>query len=145
VTDPAARWPAEADEVPVTHAQDPEPFRDALDGGDAPLDRDPEDRAHLGVLDVLREIRERGPVILMISDRITSHCVVASGYIIDGRGCEIVIMDPAPGHSFLEEGRNVAGVAARRQGEQTWRISHLDLAKVLDGAVTVRPAEATDG
>ena len=103
---------------------------------------DDEDRKYVNVVGMLHKLRN-GPAILALSDGVTNHCVTSSGISVDGRTYWIYYMDPwgVDRGSFLQKGKNVAGVEARPAEGQPgmWAITHEELIRVLDSAITIDP------
>ncbi|MGW3715582.1 hypothetical protein ACWD8L_00355 [Streptomyces sp. NPDC005133] len=100
---------------------------------------DPEDIKYLNVYSILAHLRNDKPVLLMLSDRVTSHCVVAVGFSVEAerRIYRIIYNDPWGDESFLEDGKNAAKVAAQRFGDHQWCVTHHELVRVMDEAVVV--------
>jgi hypothetical protein len=126
-------WP-DIEEIPVEHKVDGEPgdladFRSA----DSAMEADPEDTRWLTMMLVLNHISQTGEGSLSLSDGFTSHVVGATAVFQEGRTYRVVYRDPWLRASFLEEGRNVAGVRARRFGTQGhFSVSLEELILVLD-------------
>jgi len=117
----------------VTHTQpDPTPF-------------DEEDLRYLSILELLQMLKEGRSAVLSLSDKVTSHVVNAIGFFVRDRSYRIIYADPLGSQStFLQEGRNVAGVSAEHYGEHAWSVSHHELVCVLDSAFTLRPKMESD-
>jgi hypothetical protein len=142
VTDEYA-WP-DVEEVGVHDGKDPE--QQTLDEYVAASPgADPEDLAYLMVMRLLEAFADGGLCILALSDRVTNHMVTGFGFFIDGRSYRIVYVDPwGPDQSFLQQGKNMARVAAEPYEQIGFSVSHHELIRVLDSFIAVSKSEGAD-
>jgi hypothetical protein len=146
VIDDAPHWSDEIDIVPVHHEVEVEDV-DCVSLAEGASGADPEDEKYLSLMKVLAELRAGRNVVLMLSDGVTSHCVVAARYVTDGRRLLVEVMDPAwQWSSFLRAGRNVACVAADETGREGFLlVCHQELARIYRAAVLVSPTDERAG
>ena len=147
----SAEWPIEPDEVPLTEA--PETERAELSDlvQFSQTNEDELDAKYISVVSLLNGLQQ-SPAILALSDEVTNHMVTAIGFSVQERTCKILYHDPwGPERgSFLQKGKNVAGVEAQPAEGQAgcWVVTHLELACVFDGAIVVsakdKPEEKKD-
>jgi hypothetical protein len=157
-------WPDSAEEI---EAAEPEPMtaaeiKDATDNiGSAHAESptvsctrpvatptaDPleEDRRCIRQIGVLRNLgvnlgRGRG-VTLHFSDGFTNHCVTAMGLVAQRRTYRVVYWDPwsAERGSFLQDGKNLAGVKAMPYGDsgRLWSITEEEFFRVFDSGIVI--------
>ena len=92
-----------------------------------------------------KHLRRQYPVILALSDGITSHYVTLIGMRNGSDDYMLIYKDywPEERGSFLEEGKNVADCKARpfKDREGAWVISAEELFRVYDSAIFVGPPE----
>jgi len=139
-------WPEVVEEVAVQDALDPQ--QQTLDEYVAvTTGADPEDLAYLMVMGLLEALADGGSCILALSDRVTNHMVNGVGFFIRGRNYRIIFHDPwGPGQSFLQLGKNMAGVAAEPYQGGGFSVSHHELTRVLDSFIGLaKPDKADDG
>jgi hypothetical protein len=143
VADDDDAWPDVIEEAAVHDSRDPD-ARQLNNYSQAAGSVDPEDSSYLMIMQLLQHLDGELPVFLTLSDRVTSHTVHATGFFIEDRTYRITYSDPWGYQSFLEYGKNVAGVAAKRYGEYEWSVSHHELSRVLDSYIAPL-GEAEDG
>jgi hypothetical protein len=143
VTDEYA-WPDAVEEVGVHDARDPQ--QQTLDEYvAAPTSADPEDLAYLLVMRLLEALADGSSCILALSDRVTNHMVSGIGFFVRGRSYRIIFHDSwGPGQSFLQLGKNMAGVAAEPYKGGGFSVSHHELTRVLDSFIGVAKQEQAD-
>lgn len=139
-------WPDVVEEAVVRDTREPDPQR-LSDYTESTSSLDPEDLSYLMIMQLLCELSKGRPVVLMLSDKVTSHTVAALGFFIEDRSYRIIYHDTwGSAQSFLEYGKNVAGVAAERYEEYNWSVSHHQLSRVLDSYIAPsRPEKGQDG
>jgi hypothetical protein len=143
-------WPDIIEEVKVRdreHAVVHDLADCVADSQPRPIQFDREDGRYLWILELLQMMKDGLSPILSLSDSVTSHVVNAVGFFVRDRSYRIVYGDPWGSEAtFLQEGRNVAGIAAEHYRQVAWSVSHHELARVLDSAVAIRPdQDAVDG
>lgn len=144
MTGSCPEWPGDLEETGVTHRAEVEDVA-RCEPGQRTLGADPEDDVYIKVMGVLEQVRRERKIILFLSDGVTSHCVSASRYAVDGRQILVEVMDPAWTNSFLHAGRNVAGICAKETDREGFlSITHHELARVYRHALTVSVTEKED-
>lgn len=136
VSDP--EWPEEIEEVPV------DLYRAADAPPTAPAGLPPGD-AGVGVFANHLWLALGQAPLLPLADDVTTHMVALEGLVREGADRRILFDDPSGDGTFLEEGRNTAGVRAKRyvHGRATgiWSVTFAELARVYRGGVMYHPGQ----
>jgi hypothetical protein len=131
-------WPDDAEEV---EAEEVEAEAAGVEGlrRPGPASPDEDDERFLRNMATLTSVRRGGMGAgLAFSDGVTNHVVTCLGILrVEGRHYIIGYLDSwgREGRgTFLEEGKNVAGVKARREDEEgvTWSVTHEEFFRVFD-------------
>lgn len=139
-------WPEEIEEIHATELHPIEAVnidtlrkreRDSSSVDDDLL----EDGIYLSRIRVLTDIANNGSAILALSDGVTNHMVVFRQIFTQSRQYMIVFKESWPPErgTFLQEGKNVAGVKAQAYDapNSLWMVTHNEFFKVYDGALHV--------
>jgi hypothetical protein len=147
-------WPDVIEEV---EAHEPHPAEPAglaeLRRPERPADPLDEDRQFLRQMEILYQLGSHTFGVISLSDGVTNHVVNGGGIATEGRHYLVLYHEtyaPEAG-TFLQEGRNVAGVKARAYGEPgVWAVTQEEFFRVYDGAYHFDPGrdesnEAAEG
>ena len=138
-------WPEEAEEVESGETEAEANVAGGLRPPDPPSP-DADDERFIWNMGVLTRLRQRGMGAgLAFSDGVTNHVVTCLGILrAEGRQYIIGYLDSwgREGRgTFLEEGKNVAGVKARREEDDgtTWSVTHEEFFRVFDKLIFLSP------
>ena len=138
-------WPDDAEEVEAGEAEAEAAGVEGL-RTPAPPSPDEEDERFIWNMGVLTRLRQRGMGAgLALSDGVTNHVVTCLGILrVEGRQYIIGYLDSwgREGRgTFLEGGKNVAGVRARREDDDgtTWSVTHEEFFRVFDELIFLSP------
>jgi hypothetical protein len=138
-------WPDDVEEVETGERGRTEAAADLMDASEGQC-LDSVDLKYLLIVNFLaRPAAYQKTAMLSLSDKVTSHMVSYAGFSMAGGDYQIGYWDPwGEEQSFLEAGKNIAGVSATKARGPGWTVSAWDLARVLDGIIAVALPGASD-
>jgi hypothetical protein len=135
-------WPDETEEVAPREPSATESGNIAELAASSLAD-DEEDRRYVYIVGLLHQLSSDSS--LALSDGVINHVVASTGIAVEGRTYWIYYRDSwgPEGGSFLQKGKNVAGVEARpvEGASGCWAVNHEELMRVLDSAIVESPKD----
>jgi hypothetical protein len=141
--DISPEWPETAEEGEVLEPEPADTVAEAELRPPQPVEEGEDDRLYVAQMVTLTQMTQGKLCLIGVSDGYTDHAVGFRRLYTEGRKYMIVYSDswPIEWGTFLQEGKNAAGVRARPYNTENreWVITHDEFFRVLVHVATLPP------